>query len=184
MPDVRGTFQRDTMATACLLDVPPSRSIADENLPKQDRTDIDIRALLREDEPEWRRLWTAYLTFYDSSVAEEVYATTFERLLSDDPWMPSSLVAEIGGKPVGLVHYIYHSHCWRTDRVCYLQDLFADPQMRGRGVGRALIEAACEQADADGAPSVYWLTQEHNRDARLLYDRIATLTPFIKYQRG
>lgn len=144
---------------------------------------LEIRPLAQADEPAWRKLWTAYLEFYKSSLPDEVYTTTFARLLSDDPWMPSAFIATLDGEPVGLVHYIYHSHCWRVERVCYLQDLYADPSVRGQGVGRKLIEAVYAQADRDGAPSVYWLTQDFNHDARKLYDRIATLTPFIKYQR-
>mgnify|MGYP002622223755 FL=1 len=55
--------------------------------------------------------------------------------------------------------------------------------MRGRGVGRALIQAVYDAADAAGAPSVYWLTQDFNAEARKLYDRIGVVTPFIKYAR-
>ncbi|MEO0864584.1 MAG: GNAT family N-acetyltransferase, partial [Pseudomonadota bacterium] len=47
-----------------------------------------------------------------------------------------------------------------------------------------LIEAVYAAADAAGAPSVYWLTQDFNTQARKLYDRIGTLSPFIKYDRG
>ena len=50
-------------------------------------------------------------------------------------------------------------------------------------MGRALIEAVYGAADERGAPSVYWLTQDFNETARVLYDRVANLTPFIKYQR-
>jgi hypothetical protein len=53
----------------------------------------------------------------------------------------------------------------------------------GAGVGRALIEAVYAEADRDGCPNVYWMTQEFNETARRLYDRIATLTPFVKYSR-
>ncbi len=144
---------------------------------------IDIRPVTAEDNAVWRSLWTAYLTFYGTTVPETVYATTFDRLLSGDPWMPSGRLAWVDGKAVGLVHYLYHAHCWRVERVCYLQDLYAAPEARGTGVGRALIEAVYARADADGAPVVYWTTHDHNTTARRLYDRIATLTPFIKYQR-
>ena len=44
-----------------------------------------IRALAKSDEAEWRRLWTGYLEFYETSVAEEVYHTTFSRLLGKIP---------------------------------------------------------------------------------------------------
>ena len=59
----------------------------------------------------------------------------------------------------------------------------ADPDMRGKGVGRALIEAVYQAADQAGAPGVYWMTQDFNTTARQLYDRIGTLSPFIKYIR-
>ncbi|RNC96963.1 MAG: GNAT family N-acetyltransferase [Oricola sp.] len=144
---------------------------------------LTIRPLQQGDHEAWRALWTAYLEFYESSVSEEVYATTWARLLGDELYDPNGLVALVDGKPAGLVHYIFHRHCWRTDNVCYLQDLYADPDVRGTGVGRALIEAVYEKADAAGCPSVYWMTQDFNATARKLYDRIATLTPFIKYQR-
>lgn len=144
---------------------------------------LTIRALRPDDKPDWRRLWAAYLAFYDTTLPETVYDTTFARLL--DPAHPrqNALVAEQAGALVGLVHYIWHPHNWRVEDVCYLQDLYVAPATRGTGAGRALIEAVYAAADANGTPSVYWLTQDHNTTARQLYDRIARVTPFIKYQR-
>ncbi|OUS22489.1 GNAT family N-acetyltransferase [Rhodobacterales bacterium 59_46_T64] len=144
---------------------------------------LDIRPLTADDRSEWRRLWTAYLEFYESTVPEEVYDTTFARLISPENRVQNARIALLDGAPVGLVHYIYHPHNWRVEDVCYLQDLYADPDVRGKGIGRALIEAVYAEADANGTPSVYWMTQEFNATARQLYDRIATLTPFVKYQR-
>ncbi|MBC8129903.1 MAG: GNAT family N-acetyltransferase [Rhizobiaceae bacterium] len=144
---------------------------------------LAIRPLTATDESEWRRLWTAYLVFYETTVAEQVYQTTFARLSSEAPNEYRGLLAEQDGRAVGLVHYLFHRHCWRIENVCYLQDLYADPHARGSGVGRALIEAVYAAADGEGSPSVYWMTQEGNATARRLYDRIGTATPFIKYQR-
>ena len=146
-------------------------------------TDITIRPLIKTDEAEWRQLWTDYLTFYKTSVPEEVYATTWERLFDTGEYEPNGLIAEMDGKPVGLVHYMFHRTCWTVGNNCYLQDLYADPTVRGKGIGRALIEAVYEKADEAGAANVYWMTQDFNENARKLYDRIAKLTPFIKYQR-
>jgi GNAT superfamily N-acetyltransferase len=146
-------------------------------------TDFQIRPIAAEDEADWRRLWSAYLAFYETALPEVVYATTFSRLLSDDPAEPRGLVAVADGRPVGLVHYIFHRHCWKIEKACYLQDLFADPEMRGRGIGRALIEAVYAAADAAGCPSVWWLTQEFNYRGRMLYDRVGRRTPFIRYDR-
>lgn len=146
-------------------------------------TDLTIRPLTDADEAHWRRLWAAYLAFYETAVPEEVYRTTFARLLSRAPGEFRGLIAEVGGRPAGLVHYLFHRTCWAVADTCYLQDLYADPEVRGRGVGRALIESVYAAADRHGAVSVYWLTQEFNTTARRLYDRIGQVTPFIRYRR-
>jgi GNAT superfamily N-acetyltransferase len=95
----------------------------------------------------------------------------------------NAFVAEQDGRVVGLVHYLFHRHCWRVENVCYLQDLYADPAVRGTGIGRKLIEAVYAAADDAGAPAVYWLTQDDNAAGRRLYDRVGQHTNFIKYQR-
>jgi GNAT superfamily N-acetyltransferase len=149
--------------------------------------DMAVRPLQASDETEWRRLWTAYLEFYETSVPDEVYRTTFARLLAGNAGTKDEfrgLLVEANGKPTGLVHYLFHRHCWRIENVCYLQDLYVDPASRGKGLGRRLIEAVYSEADAAGCPSVYWLTQDFNHPARKLYDRVAKLTPFIKYSRA
>tara|TARA_Y100000815_G_scaffold76757_2_gene65696 strand:+ start:712 stop:1167 length:456 start_codon:yes stop_codon:yes gene_type:complete len=149
-------------------------------------TDVTIRPIRAGDESEWRRLWTGYLVFYESEVSEEVYQTTFARLLKGNEGVDNEyrgFLAEIDGKPVGLVHFLFHRHCWKVENVCYLQDLYADPDVRGQGIGRALIEAVYKAADEAGSPDVYWMTQEFNKVGRRLYDRIGKLTPFIEYNR-
>lgn len=144
---------------------------------------ITIRPVRAEDEAEWRVLWTGYLEFYETSVPEDVYQSTFARLLSDDPHEFHGLVAEQGGKLIGLTHYLFHRHAWKIENVVYLQDLFVSKDARGTGAGRALIEAVYAAADKAGCPAVYWLTQDFNTTARQLYDRVANLTPFIRYNR-
>lgn len=144
---------------------------------------VSIRPLATADREAWARLWEAYLAFYETSVAPEVYDSTFSRLLGNDNQDFNAYVAELNGTLVGLVHYLFHRHAWKIENVCYLQDLYADPSVRGTGVGRKLIEAVYAAADDNGTPSVYWMTQDFNAEARKLYDRIGVLTPFIRYQR-
>ncbi|MCY3985008.1 MAG: GNAT family N-acetyltransferase [Roseovarius sp.] len=145
---------------------------------------IAIRQIYRSDKPEWAALWKAYLEFYETSLPDEIYNATFERLLSDSHPDQNGFLAIMDNTPVGLVHYIYHAHNWNLGKVCYLQDLYAKPQARGMGAGRKLIEAVYAAADQAECPSVYWLTQDFNHAARKLYDKMATLTPFIKYSRS
>ncbi|WP_339949581.1 GNAT family N-acetyltransferase [uncultured Albimonas sp.] len=146
---------------------------------------IVIRPLRPADEAEWRRLWTLYLEFYETTVPEAVYASAFARNLSDEHPDLNALVVERpdGAGLMGLVHYIFHRHNWRTEDIVYLQDLFVDPDVRGGGVGRQLIQAVYAAADAAGTPAVYWMTQEFNYKGRMLYDQVATRSPFIQYRR-
>jgi GNAT superfamily N-acetyltransferase len=144
---------------------------------------ITIRPIEGRDRKDWDRLWKAYLAFYETELPGAVYDRTFARLTGEHALM-HGLIAEVDGRPTGLVHYIFHDHCWRPEGVTYLQDLYADPEARGTGVGRALIEAVYAAADAAGRPSVYWLTQDTNATARKLYDRIGRLTPFLRYNRA
>jgi GNAT superfamily N-acetyltransferase len=144
---------------------------------------LNIRPLEKSDEPAWRALWHDYLSFYESTVDSKVYDSTFARILSGNPGEFQGKIATVNGEAVGIVHYLFHRHCWRVEDVCYLQDLYTAPAARGQGVGRALIKAVYAAADAAGCPNVYWLTQDHNEAARKLYDQVGQLTPFIKYQR-
>jgi len=144
---------------------------------------VVIRPLQAQDEADWRRLWTGYLTYYETSVSEVVYATTFARLLSGAAGEFRGLIAKVDGVPVGLTHYLFHRHCWKLENVCYLQDLYTDPALRGQGIARALIEAVYAAADAEDCPTVWWLTQEFNYRGRMLYDQVGVKSPFIRYNR-
>ena len=152
-------------------------------MPLDPSLELTIRPIRAADEPEWRRLWTGYLEYYESELPEDIYRSTFDRLVSDDPQEFHGLIAEIDGQPVGLVHYVYHRSCWSIENNCYLQDLFVDPGVRGKSIGRALIEAVYQAADEAGHPNVYWLTQHFNATGRRLYDRVGELSPFIVYNR-
>lgn len=144
-------------------------------------TNVSIRPLQQGDEQNWRRLWTAYLEFYKATVPEEVYQTTWKRLFTDGEFEPKGFLALIDGKPVGLVHYLYHRSCWSVVNNCYLQDLFTAAETRGKGVGAALIEAVKQEAGKIGVTNVYWMTHETNTTARKLYDRVARQTGFLEY---
>ncbi|RKF16332.1 GNAT family N-acetyltransferase [Roseovarius spongiae] len=145
--------------------------------------DITIRPLALEDRAEWARMWTAYLAFYDTTLPQAVFDTAFARMLSRAPGEYQGLIAELDGRPVGLAHFLFHRILWSAEDTCYLMDLFAVPEARGRGVGRALIEAVNAAAKSADIPIVYWTTEENNQTARRLYDTLATRIPFVIYEK-
>jgi GNAT superfamily N-acetyltransferase len=148
---------------------------------------ILVRAIRDSDYSAWKPLWDGYNAFYDrkdeTALPDQITQTTWQRFL--DPAEPVfALVAEREGQIAGLAHYLFHRSTTQLQPVCYLQDLFTLPSERGRGVGRSLIEAVCEQAKAAGSKRVYWQTHESNTVGRMLYDKVAQHWGFIVYSRN
>ena len=147
---------------------------------------VTVREVVAEDYAAWRPLWDGYNAFYgrhgETALPEAITRTTWSRFLDDAEPM-HALVAVEDGRIVGLAHYLFHRHMTRIEPVCYLSDLYTVESMRGRGVGRALIEAVCGRAKGSGATRVYWQTQATNTAGRALYDRVAKHFGFIVYSR-
>lgn len=143
-----------------------------------------IRPLQKDDRPGWEELWGGYLDFYEAPMEAVVIEVTWSRLLdSSEPML--ALVAEDDESKMllGLVHCVFHRGTWAISDLCYLEDLFVASSARGRGVGRALIEAVYAEADTRKCDRVYWLTHETNTTARTLYDKVARNLGFIQYRR-
>jgi GNAT superfamily N-acetyltransferase len=144
---------------------------------------VSIRPLEPKDKGAWLPLWRGYLDFYETSVSDEVTDATWRRIVDPAGPIHGLCAVDASGKLIGIVHYLFHPVTWAIGPRCYLEDLFVSPDMRGSGAGRALIEAVYRAADEVGADQVYWLTAHSNATARQLYDRVAQLTPFVKYRR-
>ena len=141
-----------------------------------------IAPLVAADHSEWALLWRGYLEFYRAAVDDGTSATTFARLIGGSEPMGGFLARNGDGAAIGLVHWIAHRSCWSVGDYCYLQDLFVAPGRRGGGVGRLLIDAVADKARALGCSRVHWLTHETNRDAMLLYDKVAERSGFVQYR--
>lgn len=140
-----------------------------------------IRSLEPGDHAAWVELWKAYLAFYQTVLPDEVYTSTWSRLLDADEPTWGALALQDGG-PVGLVHWLYHRTNWAIADSCYLQDLFVAPQGRGTGHGRALIAHVAEIARQKGCARLYWNTHETNTTAMQLYDQLASQSGFVQYR--
>lgn len=143
---------------------------------------VEIRLFTAQDKAAWLPLWKAYQDFYKTSIADNITDLSWHRLLDANEPMNGAL-AIIDGKITGFVHYIRHRSTWSTGGYCYLQDLYVNPDVRGKGFGRALIEHVYQAAAEADCSRVYWLTHETNTDAMVLYDRVADKSGFIQYRK-
>jgi GNAT superfamily N-acetyltransferase len=147
---------------------------------------ITVRPVSIQDYDQWLSLWEGYNKFYgrsgETKLTDKVVQMTWTRFF--DSYEPvQALVAEAGGKLVGLAHYIFHRSTISVGPVCYLQDLFTTEASRGKGVGRVLVNAVYEQAKLAGSPRMYWQTHETNHTAMRLYDKVAEKSGFVVYRK-
>lgn len=150
--------------------------------PSEQPDSIAIRLATPADHQDWLALWRGYQGFYKVDIDDATTAMTWQRLLNDAEPMWCA-VAESGGRPVGLVHYLTHRSTWTAGDYCYLQDLYVDPDRRARGIGRMLIDHVYARAATMGCSRVWWLTHESNLDAMKLYDQVADRSGFVQYRK-
>ncbi|MER6575607.1 GNAT family N-acetyltransferase [Nonomuraea sp. NPDC001023] len=142
---------------------------------------ISIGKLMPSDRDVWESLFRAYIDFYQRVEPDEMYARAWQEFQADTRL--HAFGARLDGRLVGITHFLVHASTSAPDSdVCYLQDLFTAPDVRGKGVGRKLIEAVADWARDGGCSRVYWNTHESNSTARRLYDKVAENRGFIRYQ--
>jgi GNAT superfamily N-acetyltransferase len=151
------------------------------------RKPVIVRSVVPGDFADWKRLWDGYNAFYgrEGPTALPIATTQMTWSRFFDAYEPvHAVVAEASGRLVGLAHYLFHRSTIQIGPTCYLQDLFTEQAARGKGVGRALLEAVYERARIAGAVRVYWQTHETNTSAMRLYDKLAERSGFLVYRKA
>lgn len=147
---------------------------------------VKVRVIVKEDFLAWKPLWDGYNAFYgragETALPPEVTQMTWSRFFDTREPM-HAMVAERAHQLLGFVHFLFHRSTNQIAPICYLQDLFTVSDARGKGVGRALINAVYQYAAHAGSHRVYWHTHETNGAARQLYDKVAQRSGFIVYQK-
>jgi len=139
---------------------------------------LDISPLTDADRTNWEALARAYRQFYALPTSDADYAAAWQRMHSESG--VHGLGARVDGHLVGIAHYVMPSTTWAAT-VCYLQDLFTIPEARGKGIGRALIQAVADEARRRGATRYCWMADERDTTSRTLYNKVARFSGFVRY---
>ncbi|MBV9831121.1 MAG: GNAT family N-acetyltransferase [Marmoricola sp.] len=142
--------------------------------------DVEVRDLQDGDREAWRRLFAGYREFYECEPSEQVLDSVWGWLHDPDHEL-GGLVALVDGRVVGIAHHRSYVRPSEAETGLFLDDLFTDAEVRGRGVGRALIARLAEIARERGAAKVRWVTAADNHTAQRLYDQVATRTSWLTY---
>lgn len=143
--------------------------------------EIRIRPLEAGDEPAWRKLWSGYSRYYQVTIDAGTTQHTWDRLMAISSPVKAIVADSADEGVVGIANYILHENTWEVAPVCYLEDLFVAPDLRGTGVGRQLIDWLVAAMAREGWSRLYWMTKENNYRARGLYDKYAPRDGFVRY---
>ena len=142
---------------------------------------IAVRQIQVGDKSAWQELYFDYLKFYETSPSDVNSELLWGRLTNSEPQI-QGLVAEANGVVIGIVHFHYQLSTWTDTFDCYLEDLYVAEEARGNGAAKALIRAVKELSTERKCSKLFWITKESNTTARKLYDNVATLSDFVRYE--
>lgn len=140
-----------------------------------------IRKAAPGDESRWRELFDAYTRFYEREPREDITRHTWSRIMNPDCPVHAIVSESANRNIVGIANYLIHENTSQLTPVCYLQDLFVDPEVRGSGVGGLLIDWLIEEMKSQAWSRLYWNTRENNYRARSLYDQYTPHSGFVRY---
>jgi GNAT superfamily N-acetyltransferase len=143
---------------------------------------MKIRMAEGRDESRWRELWDGYTRFYEREPNEAITRHTWARILDAKSPVMSIVAEDDAGRVIGIANYLLHENTSTLAPVCYLQDLFVDPQVRASGTGKAMIDWLVAEMKRQGWARLYWATKETNYRARGLYDKYTPHSGFLRYQ--
>jgi len=142
--------------------------------------DVVVRPIEQGDHEAWQRLFHAYREFYEYDEEQDVVDLVWG-WINDESHETNALVALVDDQVVGFAHHREFARPSSGKRGLYLDDLFTEPGVRGKGIGRALITRLGEMARERGFNKVRWITAEDNHTAQRLYDDLAEKTTWLTY---
>lgn len=143
---------------------------------------VTVRQIEIQDKTSWKELYVAYLKFYESEPVESSTELLWNRLTKGEPAV-QGLVAVSNGEVVGIAHFHYQLSTWSDTLHCYLEDLYVAEDARGKGAASSLIAAVQDLAIQNKCSELFWITKESNTVAKKLYEQVATLSDFVRYEK-
>ena len=140
-----------------------------------------IRFLEHKDKVEWKKLYNAYADFYKVSMNPRIL-DTFWDWIHDDNHIVNGICYELEGNIVGISHYRTMTRPIKGEYIGFLDDLFVEPEFRGRQIAKKLINHLKSLSKANNWDGIRWITHSSNENAKKLYDKIANNTGFELYE--
>ena len=145
---------------------------------------IRIVPVAAEHRGDWDGLYAGYAAFYKVEQTPAMRDTVWSWLMDPAHEVKGLVALDEAGRAVGLAHYRPYARPLRGGYGGFLDDLFVDPAMRGQRIADALIEAVAAIGRERGWGLIRWITADDNYRGRGVYDRLATRTMWITYDKA
>ena len=140
-----------------------------------------IRQIKQEDKKDWEKLYRGYADFYKVEMNDEILATVWKWLF-DQTHEVNGLVYEEKSKVVALAHYRKMPSPLRGKYIGFLDDLFVDPEHRGKKIGEKILNELKNISEKNGWGLIRWITRNDNVRAKSLYDKVSEKTTWDTYE--
>ena len=149
--------------------------------PRQLDAGIEIRPARTDEIEELLPLIRAYCEFYETEPDDEGLRVMFETLITE-PSQGAVFIARDDGRAVGFATLDWKWSSLKAARLGYLEDLFVEPEARGRGIADALIQVCGDRCRELGMRAMQWLTAPDNHRAQKVYDRAGAVAgTYLEY---
>lgn len=128
-----------------------------------------IEVVTKENIDEVLPLIRKYQEFYKIKDISDTKNKEFFSQFSEENPFGCQFVCKRDGKAVGFATVYLTFTSSITSKVGVLNDLYTIPKMRGKGIGRSLIEHSKKYAASNGAKRLQWVTAPDNIKAQTLY---------------
>ena len=140
-----------------------------------------IREIQLRDKAEWEKLYRGYADFYKVEMNDKILQTLWN-WLHDKNHEVDGTVYEVDDKIVAFVHYRRMPSPLRGQNIGFLDDIFVEPEYRGKKIGEKLINRIKEISKSKGWNLVRWITRDDNIRAKSLYNRVSVKTNWDVYE--
>ena len=140
-----------------------------------------IRPLSKNDFNVWSNIYKSYAEFYKLPINKETLETLWS-WIHDDTHVVQGICFEIDKRIVGIAHYRTMPRPIKGQYIGFLDDLFVEPDFRGKKIAQKLITHLKSLSKANNWDGIRWITHSSNENAKKLYDKIANNTGFELYE--
>ena len=140
-----------------------------------------IRNIEIKDKEQWKKLYHGYADFYQVTISEQILETIWDWLHDTDHDL-NALVYEIDNSIVALAHYRRMPSPLRGKYIGFLDDLYVEPQFRGKRIGEKIIKKLNDISKERNWGLIRWITRNDNHNAKSLYDKVAKKSTWEVYE--